>query len=423
MARRPDDLPRTLRATALEGLAAFRVVVLTGARQAGKSTLARAVCRTRHGTYLSLDDPQRLAAARSDPVGFLRGSPPVTVDEVQRAGDTLVRAIKADVDERPRPGAFLLTGSTRFLTVPSLAESLAGRAEVLELWPFSQGELLRRRDAFAERLFGGVERVRSIRAAPLSRRDAADRICRGGFPEATRLPAALRSRWFAAYVKTVTERDVLEVSRLRQLAELPRLLRLLAARTAQEVNLEAVSRELGMPRTTLLAYVAALATLHLWYEVPAWSRNLTSKVTKHPKGHLTDAGLAAWLLGAGPSALEDATSPALGPLLETFVVGELARQRTWSAVDHSIFHYRDRNGPEVDVVLEGRDGRVAGVEVKAAESALERDFAGLTLLRDRLGDAFAHGVVLHLGRDVASFGDRLTALPLASLWARTPRAR
>jgi predicted AAA+ superfamily ATPase len=423
MPPRSDEIPRHLRGTLNEGLSAFRVVVLTGARQAGKSTLAQAACRMRRGTYLTLDDPARLAAALSDPVGLLRGSPPVTIDEVQRGGDALVRAIKAHVDARPRPGSFLLTGSTRFLTVPSLSESLAGRAEILELWPFSQGELRRCRDAFAERLFGPVETLRAGGCEELSRGQAAEILCRGGFPEVQRLGAALRSRWFASYVKTVTERDVLAVSRLRQVAELPRLLRLLAARTAQEVNLQEVSRELGLARTTLLGYIAALTTLHLWYEIPAWSRNVTSKVVKHPKGHMIDVGLAAWLLGAGADALAEGRSPSLGPLLETLVAGELARQRTWSAVEHGLFHYRDRSGPEVDLVLESRDGRIAGVEVKAADSVSARDFAGLDLLRQRMGTAYAHGVVLHLGRDVLSFGDRQTALPLSALWARAPRAR
>jgi predicted AAA+ superfamily ATPase len=420
MAKLSAELPRHLARTLDEGLSTFRVVVLTGVRQAGKSTLAQAACRSRGGVYRTLDDPGTLDAMRSDPAGAILGPAPVTIDEVQRAGDGLVRAIKANVDASPRPGAFLLTGSTRFLTVPTLSESLAGRAEILELWPFSQGELRRVRDAFAERLFAGEDAVRAIRCEPLSRADAAEVVCRGGYPEAQGLSPRLRGRWFAAYVRTVTERDVREIARLREVSELPRLLRLLAARTACEVNLAEVSRELGMPRETLLGYVAALTTLHLRYEIPAWSRNATSRIVKHPKGHLTDVGLAAWLLGVGPETLADPASPALGPLLESFVAGELARQRTWSQVDHSMHHYRDRSGPEVDLVLESRDGRVAAVEVKAAVSVLERDFAALRLLRDRLGKDFAHGVVLHLGREALPFGDRLTALPLSALWAPVP---
>lgn len=419
MARRSDDLPRHLAATVREGLGAFRVVVLTGARQAGKSTLARRLCRAQRGTYRTLDDPEMLAAARSDPRGILAGAPPVTIDEVQRGGDPLIRAIKSQVDARPRPGAFLLTGSTRFLTVPSLSESLAGRAEILELWPFSQGELRRVRDGLAERLLGPADQVRALKPAALDRAAAAELVCRGGYPEAQRLAPRLRGRWFASYVKTVTERDVLEVSKLRRTHDLARLLQLLAGRTAQEVNLQAISPVLGMPRSTLVDYVAALRTLHLWYEIPAWSRNVSSKVVRHPKGHLTDVGLCAWLLGTGPEALADPACPWMGPLLESLVAGELARQRTWSTVDHQLHHYRDRAGPEVDLVLEARDGRLAGVEVKSSLSVSQADFAALRLLRDRTGAVFRHGVVLYLGREVLAFGERLTALPLAALWART----
>ena len=421
MARRPDDLPRHLAATVLEGLTAFRVVVLTGARQAGKSSLARRVCRGRRGTYRTLDDPDVLAAAHADPRGILVGSPPVVLDEVQRGGDALVRAIKARVDAHPRPGSFLLTGSTRFLTVPQLSESLAGRAEILELWPFSQGELARSRDAFAERLLGPPEALRRLAPPALDRGEMARLLCRGGFPEVQGLGAGLRSRWFASYVKTVSERDVLEVARLRRAQELPRLLRFLAGRTAQEVNLQAIASALKMPRTTLVDYVAALRTLHLWYEIPAWSRNVSSKAARHAKGYLTDVGLGAWLSGVDEDALAEPTCPTMGPLLETFVAGELARQRTWSSVDHELHHYRDRNGPEVDLVLEARDGRIGAVEVKSSSSVSQDDFSTLRLLRDRTGAAFRHGVVLHLGGETLAFGDRLTALPMAALWARTPR--
>jgi predicted AAA+ superfamily ATPase len=408
---------RNLRPVVEEALDSFRGVVLTGARQAGKSTLARDVCARRRGTYVSLDDETALEAALRDPVGFVDRPPPVAIDEVQRGGDALLRAIKARMDARRGRGAFLLTGSTRFLSLPRLSESLAGRIEVLDLWPFSQGELDRRRDGFADRLFGPAEAVRGMRVVPASREAVAERICRGGFPEVQRLRPAVRRRWFAAYVRTVTQRDVLEASRLRQIEELPRLLRLLAARTAQEMNVQHLSSDLGMPRTTLLGYLAAVEVAYLWHRLPAWSRNLTAKVVRHPKGFITDTGLASYLLGAEPGSLLQPQGQILGPLLENFVLGEMARQRGWTHVDHDLFHFRDRSGPEVDLVLEARDGRVAAIETKAAATVSGRDFAGIDLLHDRLGDAFAHGVVLHLGDAVQPFGDRRTALPVAALWA------
>lgn len=417
MARDLGHVRRNLRGVVEEALDAFRGVVLTGARQVGKSTLARDVCTRRRGTYVSLDDETALEAARRDPVGFIDRPPPVAIDEVQRGGDALLRAIKARVDIRRRRGSFLLTGSTRFLSLPRLSESLAGRIEILDLWPFSQGELRRCRDGLADRLFGPAPALRGIRPPRATRELVAGWLCRGGFPEVQSLRPALRRRWFASYVRTVTQRDVLEVSRLRQVHELPRLLRLLAARTAQEVNVQHVSTDLGMPRTTLLGYLAAVEMAYLWHRLPAWSRNLTAKVVRHPKGFIPDTGLATYLLGVDPTALLLPQSHLLGPLLETFVVGEMARQRGWARIDHDLFHFRDRSGVEVDLVLEARDGRVAAVETKAAATVSARDFAGIDLLHDRLGDAFSHGVVLYLGDAIQSFGDRRTALPLGALWA------
>jgi predicted AAA+ superfamily ATPase len=413
-----SDLPRNARAHIEESLDAFRGVAVNGARQTGKTTLAREVCADRGGTIVSLDDPFTLEAAHADPVGFLDRRPPIAIDEIQRGGDALLRAIKLRTDASRAKGAFLLTGSTSFLTVPSLSESLAGRIDLVELWPFSQGELRRRRDALADRLFGAPEEARRVEVERSSRADAASMLCRGGFPEAQPLRERDRSRWLAAYAKTLSQRDVLDFSRLRQLEDMPRLLRLLAARTAQEVNVQEISVELGMPRTTLLGYLAALEGVYLWHRLPAWSRNLTSKVVRHPKGYLVDSGLAARLLGTGPDSLVEPASIAFGPLLETFVASELARQRTWAHTDHSLYHFRDRSGPEVDLVLEARNGRVVGVEVKAAASVTAADFRGLCVLSERLGGAFAHGVVLYLGADVQPFAARQTAMPLSALWAR-----
>lgn len=418
MAATRSKYPRAARALLEASLDAFRVVLVAGPRQAGKTTLVREVCEARGGTFVSLDDATTLRSARADPVGFLERGRPLTIDEVQRGGDRLLRAIKADVDRRDDRGTFLLTGSTRFLSVPTLSESLAGRIDLFDLWPLSQGELRGRRDAFVERLFAGPRSLRSIRPESIDRAGVFGLACRGGFPEAVRQPRPARRRWFAAYVRTVSQRDAAEFSRIRRLEDLPRLLKLLAARTAQEVNVEEMSRELGIPRTTLSSYLVALETIYAWIRLPAWSRNLSAKVVRHPKGHVSDSGLAAHLLGVSPEALASPDAIAAGPLLETFVVGELVRQRGWSEVAHELHHFRDRGGSEVDVVVEAEDGRVAAVEVKAAASVDERDFRGIDLLRERLGKAFVHGVVLYTGSDVHPFGDQRTAMPVSALWAR-----
>jgi predicted AAA+ superfamily ATPase len=238
----------------------------------------------------------------------------------------------------------------------------------------------------------------------------------GGFPTAHARPDRARDRWYDAYLRTLTQRDVREFSRAQELEALPRLLRLLAARTAQEFNAADVARDLQMARTTLPTYVALLETVYLVYRLPAWSTNLSKKAIRHPKLHFVDAGLAAHLLGMGADALCRPDGIAAGPLLESFVAGELARQRTWASAPIDLLHFRDRDGAEVDLVLESRDGRIAGVEVKCSATVTARDFRGLDLLHDRLGARFAHGVVLHLGDRTVPFGDRRTALPLAALW-------
>jgi len=401
---------------------AFRVVTLNGPRQAGKTTLARLVHRRRGGTLVTFDDSDALEAARRDPLGFVTGFPePLVIDEFQLAGDPLARAIKRVVDDDPRPGRFLLTGSSDFLSIPSLSESLAGRVRIVDLWPLSQGEQEGTVERFIDLLFDDPEALRGPPPSDLDRADCFRRVCRGGFPEVTATASArIRAGWFDSYVRTVTQRDIRELARIRQARELPRLLRLAAARTAQEANTADLARDVGMPAATVRGYLSLLAAVYLLVRLPAWSRNLTAKVKRRPKNYLTDSGLAADLLGLDPAALARPTAPAAGQLLETFVVMELLRQRGWSTTRVDLHHFRDRDGPEVDVVLESRDGRVAALEVKAAVSVSRRDFRWLEMLRDKLGALFVQGAVLHAGPRAYGFGDRLAALPVSTLWRAGP---
>lgn len=392
-------------------------MVLHGPRQSGKTTLVRRVAERRGGTYLTLDDPLAREVAARDPDALLDAARPVVVDEFQFGGDALVRAVKRRADRDPRPGGVLLTGSTRFTTVPTLSESLAGRAEIVDLWPLTQGEIRGCGDRLADLLFGPAAALRRMTPPRATRGSLLAAICAGGFPAVHARPATSRRRWYASYIRTVTERDVAEISRVRDASALRRLLRVLAARTAQELNLADVARDTETPRSTLAGHLPLLETLYLVQSLPAWSRNLVQRVVRHPKVHVTDSGLAASLLGVDAAALARPGHPALGALVETFVVGEIRRQATWAETPVTLHHFRDHTGPEVDVVLEAADGRVAGIEVKASSSVASRDARGLELLRDRLGDAFAHGVVLHLGESALPIGDRCTALPMTALWA------
>jgi uncharacterized protein len=398
-------------------VAARRVTVVTGPRQAGKTTLVGGQLSRTGGAMRSLDDHGMLTAALEDPVGFVAmGERPLVIDEVQRGGEPLVRAIKAHVDRDPRPGQFVLTGSSNFLTVPTISESLAGRAGFVEVWPFTQGELADVADRFVDAIFEGTAALARMRLGAPTRGELLERVCAGGYPEIHTLPAAQRPGWFRDYVRTTIERDVVEMSGIRKVAEMGQLLRLLAARSGCELVMQNVIEDSALERQAVYDHRAWLQTIHLVAILPAWSRNLTARAKRRPKVFVTDPGLAAWLVGKTPAALEDPTDPVTGRLIETFVFAELRRQLTWAGTEISLFHWRDRAGAEIDFVLEAADGRVAAIEVKAGQTPKREWFRWLARMRDVLGDRFVAGVVLHGGQHVLPFGERLMAAPIAALW-------
>lgn len=414
-----DLVPRHAEPVLREVLREFPVVVVNGPRQSGKTTLLHLLKVQTGGQFISLDDPAELRIAREDPVGYLAASErPLYLDEIQRAGEPLVLTIKLAVDQDRSSGSFILSGSSRFLTVPTLSESLAGRVAIVDLWPFSVAERLRRPPTFVERVFSDPADLLRIRPDQHTRHEYMQMVCTGGFPAAVeRESSAARARWFASYLRTVTSRDVRDIARIHRLEVLPRAMRLLAAMTAQELNAASVAQRLNLDEETARSYLPLLETVYLIHRIPAWSRNLTSRVVRRPKVHLTDSGLAAWLQRQSPDALARPGNPAAGTLLETFVVNELMKLTANSAEQVELLHFRERNGREVDCILETTDGRVVGIEVKAAATIDSRDFRHLAFVRDNLGDDFVAGVVLYTGGRPLPIGDRLVALPVSSLWA------
>ena len=389
------------------------VVLLNGARQTGKTTLAQELASG--SQYFTLDDAATLAVAASDPAGFIKNLPgPVVIDEIQKAPD-LFPAIKLSVDKDRRPGHFLLTGSANVMTLPRLSESLAGRMEIIPLFPFSAGELAGNREGFVKRLFDGtIAKAKPILASD----DLAVRLVRGGYPEAIqRTDDDRRGAWFASYISTILQRDVRDLARVDGLNALPNLLKLLAARTSGLLNLADVGRDAGLPHTTLTRYMALLETVFLVHRLPAWSPNLGKRLVKAAKLHLVDTGLACHLIGADAQRLHDDRS-LLGRMLETFVVGELRKQLSWIDPRTALYHFRTAAGSEVDVVLEKADGSVAGVEVKASATVGTSDFGALQELRDELGKKFVAGIVLYTGDRMIPFGDKLWLAPLPTLWAK-----
>lgn len=395
-------------------LADTPVVLLNGARQTGKTTLAEELSRELGGNYLTLDDATVLAAATSDPVGFLRRQDGMTViDEVQKAPG-LFPAIKRQVDSDRKPGRFLLTGSANVLLLPKMSESLAGRIEIVTLWPFSQGEMAGRQERFIDAVFS-TDMPRMIKVRPADR-DIAKCVLTGGYPEAVaRSVPERRLAWFGAYITTILQRDVRDLAHIVGLTDMPRLLSLMAARSGGLLNMSEISRSTGIAHTTLRRYLSLLETTFLVQLLPAWSTNRSKRLVKSPKLHLIDSGLAAQL--SGVMALEHPGDRQFyGHLLETFVVMELRKQMTWNKTRSSLFYFRMPSGQEVDAVLEDIQGRIIGIEVKAAASVGEKDFNGLKALADLVGKRFYRGIVLFDGDVVVPFSDRFAAMPISALW-------
>ena len=395
-------------------LADTRVVLLNGARQTGKSTLAQEVAVQRGGQYLTLDDPATAGLARSDPSALVRGAGGFTViDEVQSAPE-LLPAITRVVDADGRPGQFLLTGSANVFLLPRLSESLAGRMEILPLYPLSQGELAGNKANLVDALFAAA----SWRAGSLSldRVGVCKRVIAGGFPEAVaRAAGERRDAWFRSYIANLLQRDVRDLANIDGLTDMPRLLGLLAARSSGLMNMSEVSRAAGFAHSTLRRYLALLEATFIFQPLPAWSANIGKRFVKSPKIHLLDSGLAAHLRGdADAPAL--ARSPNLGPLLETFVVQEVRKLLGWSRHGAAPYHFRTAAGQEVDLVLEAPGQRIAGIEVKASANVDQGDFSGLRALAEAAGDKFVRGVVLYLGEQRLRFADTLWALPISALW-------
>jgi predicted AAA+ superfamily ATPase len=407
-------IPRHITSGILTALADTPVVLVHGARQTGKSTLVREISRSRGCHYVTLDDATAFAAARLDPAGFLAGvNGPVVIDEVQRAPELFV-AMKAEVDRNRVPGRFLLAGSADILTLPRVSDSLAGRIEIQTLWPFSQGELARIKEGFIDAAFDR----RPLRVPDTRKRKYKlhDLLLMGGYPPAVGRPSLDRRRaWYASYITTILERDFRELANVESLAMMPRLLAMLAGRTGTLLNYADLSRSSGIAQSTLKRYFAFFQSIFLVQLIPAWTAKVSNRLVKTPKIHLVDPGLASYLVGLDPTRLGN--DPNLrGPLLESFVAGELIKQIAWSGHKPRLFHYRQSTGQEVDLVLEDFAGNLVGIEIKASATLNGSEFKGLHSLAELTGKRFRRGIVLYTGTSVTTLGTNLQALPLETLW-------
>ncbi len=409
----PDSVlfPRFSAAQVTTALKDTPVVMVNGPRQCGKTTLVREFA-SGDRAYITLDDDTVLSAARSDPAGFMRGLDRAIFDEVQRAPE-LLRAIKIAVDHDRRPGRFLLTGSANVLTLPKVSESLAGRMEVVSLFPLSRAEVRGKRPAFLEKAFTGnlVKSPETVAGDDLVRT-----VLVGGYPEMLRRRDPERRRaWARDYVKAIVQRDARDVAEVEKLDRMPGLLQVLAHHCGQLTNFAQIGGRIALDDKTTRKYVGILEQLFIVRRVEPWSRNRLKRLVKTPKLHFLDSGLLAATLGATAERIAKDRS-ILGPPLETFVFSEIAKQVAWFDGSCSLHHYRDKDQDEVDFIVENDDNALIGIEVKAAATVNAGDFKGLRKLADAGGKDFRLGIVLYDGETIVPFGERLWAAPIPCVW-------
>ena len=416
-----DLVERRILPVAVERCAESPVLLLEGPRTVGKSTLLAGLAERLGGEVLDLDDVDVRAAVARDPAVMIDAPGPVLIDEYQHA-PVVLDAIKARLNRSSRPGQFVLTGSARHESLPRAAQALTGRLQRLAVLPLSQAEIERSEHDLLAGLMNDPAETVAAPASTTVRQEYVDRIVKGGFPLAlTARSDGARSRWIEDWVRLTLERDVQELSRVRQAHTLPIVLERLAGQTAQVLNGARLADGLGIDEKTARDYVRLLEAVFLVRLLPSWDRTLTKRTTARPKAHLLDAGVAARLLRLTADKLARRDPAALtqfGHLLETFVVGEILAQATWTDAIASVGHWRTRDNVEVDLVIEADDGRVTAFEIKAASRVGGVDFSGLRQLRERLGSAFVAGVALYTGARSYTFEDRLHVMPIDRLWRR-----
>jgi len=394
------------------------VTVIQGARQVGKSTLAAMISKDFKCRSVTLDLNTTLNAAKENPYEFVSQYKDdlFIIDEIQRCPE-LITAIKLAVDNDRRPGRFLITGSANILNLRGANESLAGRAETIVLMPFSNGELIGIKEDFVSLLTGDSILDKLYETTSLTRAQYAGLVEKGGYPEVQSRTAKRKKAYFKNYISRVLDHDAVELSGLAHLDRLNKLFTLLAGNPSQIYIRSNVSRLMGIPESSMNGYIRLLEDLCLLNSIPAWGKNYSKRAINRPKIVLSDTGLISSLNGLSSDFLSNIENGnEFGPLLETFTIAEILKQQTWSETDYKVFHYRDSDNKEADLVLELDNGKIIAIEIKAASSFSRSDFSGLKTLRDMLGNRFHCGVLLYTGTEILPFGDKLYVSPISSIW-------
>ena len=415
-----EYIKRNVENLLLETFSDTPVTVLQGARQVGKSTLLSMISNSIDAKSITLDDPDVLLSAKSDPKGFVDqySSGTLIIDEIQLL-PSLLRTIKLSVDNKRRPGKFILTGSADLLHISGANESLAGRAETVTLYPFSRGEIEGHKEDFITSILNSDVSLLNKEIPQMSRKQYADLVAIGGYPDAITRDDRRRNAYFKNYKASVIDHDAVEISGLAHLDKLGDVLSILSAQTSGELVNANIAKMTQIPERSIHAYIKLLENLCLLNTIPAWGRNLTKRSIGRKKISIIDTGFASSINRITGEMLSDFNNgEVFGALLENFVASEIYKQQTWSETNFSIYHYRDTAMREVDLLIEMFDGRIIALEIKAASSISPKDFRGLKYLKEKIGDKFLKGFVLYTGNETLSFGDDIYCAPINIIWSK-----
>ncbi len=402
----------------LKALNNFRIVMLNGPRQSGKTTLVKQIADDKQMSYITLDEPDMLEFAQSDPENFLNyyADEPLVIDEIQFAPELIVY-LKLRVDKSNKKGQFLLTGSADFMRMHQITESLAGRMVRYKLLPLANAEVHGKSVNIIDKLFENDSAQVNHKA---SLKKVIDATIQGGYPEIFSIAQEFRNDWFSSYIKSRIQKDIQELKRisLAKLHKIKSLLQLLATYDSQILNYNTIAKKLQISNKTVLSYIELLESMYIIKTVPSYHVNTSLRVIKSPKIHFVDTGLACHLLNVNAQKLFIKKDSLYGGLIENFVFSELYKQSTYCQSRVEIYHFRDLRKKEVDFVLENSEGGIIGIEVKAKATITKKDLKGMLELAKESKENFINGIIFYGGdktKPISIDGQLFYCLPLAVL--------
>ncbi len=391
-----------------EALRYFPVVMLTGARQVGKSTLAMQLIKN----YITMDDVSVYSSVKEDALLFISSlNPPITIDEVQKSPEILL-AIKQPVDKNRVNGHYLLTGSANIIAFKTIADTLAGRIAIFELMPLSMKEINSKTDSVLDILFNGSFLNYNYKSLPDSQ--IINTVLKGGYPEIQKIDSEYgRYLWFSSYISTYIERDIRIIGDLRHLDKFIKLYNILASRSANIIVKSELSKTVGIDVKTISNYLKLLELVYQIYILRPYQSNIGKRFVKSEKFFFTDTGVLSYLL----NIKDEKTflkSEYKGHIFETFVFAELLKSIKYGKEHTNIFYYCTKDKREIDFVVE-RNNSVIAIEVKFAKTVTKSDFKHIVNAFDNINN-LEYGFVFYIGDKVIPFGKNMYAIPVSILW-------